>query len=484
MVRMPSRTGPLVALAAAPVLAGVLLACGAIGAETSESTKPIEPRSGGMTTSFNDSADAFAKTARNINSRERVVFAHGTDVFDAYWTADPDDEFGGLGPDFDTVACALCHVNDGRGMGPAAEGPLPEGMITKLATDDLDTSERFGSQITRQHVEGTPEAQVSVVYEEVPGEFADGETYSLRRPTYIVDAGDGEPLAGDAVLGVRQAPQLSGMGLLELLPEEEIDALADPDDEDGDGISGRLSKATDLLTDTAKLGRFGWNASVPTIEQQAATALAGDMSLTSRYFPGDDCFDGAACERSGMPTTSRWIVSDQGSRGPEEPDEDTAWEVTDEQLFELTIYTMGLGVPAIRDVEDPEVLRGRDLFEDAGCASCHTGGFTTERGYMQGLSNQSVNPFTDLLLHDMGDELGDVTVAGDRVPTEWRTPPLWGIGLVETVNGHTTFLHDGRARSLAEAVLWHGGEGEAAREAYRTMDADDRAAVIRYLASL
>ncbi len=483
---MPTRAGPLIALAAAPVLAGVLLACGAIGGDGDESatTEPIEPRSGGMTTSFNDTSEAFAKTARNINSRERVVFAQGTEVFNAYWTADPNDEFGGLGPNFDMVACAPCHVNDGRGTGPATDGPLPDGMITKLATDDPSMFERFGKQITRQHTEGTPEAQVSVVYEEVPGEFADGETYSLRRPTYVVEPGDGGPLDGDAVLGVRQAPQLSGMGLLELLPEADLEELADPEDEDGDGISGRLSEGTDLLTDTKMLGRFGWNASVPTIEQQAATALAGDMSLTSRYFPGDECLDGGECERHGSPTTSRWTVSDQGSRGPEESDEDSDWEVTDEQLFELTIYTMGLGVPAIRDVEDPEVLRGRDLFEDAGCTSCHAGGFTTGKGYMQGLSNQPVNPFTDLLLHDMGEELGDMTVSGDTVPTEWRTPPLWGIGLVETVNGHTTFLHDGRARNLEEAVLWHGGEAEATRDAYRTMDADDRAAVIRYLESL
>ena len=165
-------------------------------------------------------------------------------------------------------------------------------------------------------------------------------------------------------------------------------------------------------------------------------------------------------------------------------DDGSAFEIDDEQLYYLTVYTQALAAPGVRDHDDPTVVRGWELFNEVGCAVCHSGPYTTGESQMEGLSDQVIQPYTDLLVHDLGDDLGDQTVGGDPVSTEWRTPPLWGIGLIETVNGHTDFLHDGRARNLSEAILWHGGEAAASAELYREMSATDRAALITFLEAL
>lgn len=475
-------------------LALVILACGDDETTTGDGARPEVTvvdsprvvRTGGMTTAFDTTERAFGLTARNINHYERQVFADGKDVFEADWVAEAgaggDDAFVGLGPGFDAPACASCHHADGRAAGPVGDGALPIGLTVGLGTDDPRTVDHYGASLSSASVDGPGEAVVSVAYDEVTGTFADGAVYSLRRPTYSVEVADGPGLPDDAVLRVRVAPQLPGLGLLELVADDDILARADPDDADGDGVSGRPGTAVDLLTGAATTGRLGWNGNQPSVEQQTATALFRDMGLTSRYFPTESCDRWAPCPRQGIPVTEQYDP-DYGdpTAGVEYPDES---EVSDQRLYELTVYTQGLAVPAPRDVGDPEVERGWELFATTGCATCHAGPYTTSVGPMEGLSHQLIQPYTDLLVHDMGDGLADRTVVGEVVTTEWRTPPLWGIGLLETVSGHTDLLHDGRARGVEEAILWHDGEAAPSAAAYRALPAADRAALVRFVESL
>jgi CxxC motif-containing protein (DUF1111 family) len=214
-----------------------------------------------------------------------------------------------------------------------------------------------------------------------------------------------------------------------------------------------------------RVGRFGWKANQPTIEQQVAGAFLGDMGLTTPLFGVQQC----------SPAQEACIAAPDGG----------APEVDESKVARITFYLHTLAVPARRDVDDPTVLRGRALFESTGCASCHTARHRT--GELEGypwLSDQEIWPYTDLLLHDMGDGLADGRPDYAADGREWRTPPLWGIGLVETVSGHELLLHDGRARGLAEAILWHGGEAEASREAFRAMELADREALLAFLRSL
>ena len=256
-----------------------------------------------------------------------------------------------------------------------------------------------------------------------------------------------------------------GLGLLEAITEEDILAGADPDDADGDGISGRPNMVWDRAQQRSVLGRFGWKAGQPNLNQQNAEAFANDMGLTSSLIPHDNC------------TTAQTdcLAAPHGG----EP------EVSDNILASVLFYSRNLGVPARRDVDSPDVLKGKSLFHQAGCQKCHTPSFTTSADAAEPeLASQLIRPYTDLLLHDMGDGLADGREEFLANGREWRTAPLWGIGLTQTVNGHTQFLHDGRARNLLEAILWHGGEAEAAKQQVLRFDSDERAALLAFLNSL
>jgi CxxC motif-containing protein (DUF1111 family) len=260
-----------------------------------------------------------------------------------------------------------------------------------------------------------------------------------------------------------------GLGLLEAIPQAAILANANPNDEQGTGITGKPNWVWDDAQQKTVLGRFGWKASQPDIQQQNAHALAGDMGLTSSLMPVDDC----------TPSQSACLAAPNGNGPNGEP------EVSDNILRLITFYTRNLGVPARRDVGDPQVLSGKNLFFKAGCQQCHTPQFTTSGDAAEPeLANQVIRPYTDLLLHDMGEGLADNLSEFQASGQQWRTPPLWGIGLTQTVSGHTQFLHDGRARNLMEAVLWHGGEALPAQRQVLAFDADQRAALLAFLNSL
>ena len=313
---------------------------------------------------------------------------------------------------------------------------------------------------------------MTIAYAETPVTLADGEVVSLRAPTYGISGLHYGPLHPETMLSPRVAPPVIGMGLLEAIADTDILAGVDPDDRDGDGISGRANIVWSDERGTPMLGRFGWKAGNPTVSQQAAAAFRGDVGISTPLYPsphGDCTAAQEACRTAPHGGVSARNTIEAG-----------------DVLFDLlTFYTRNLGVPARRDIADPQVLEGKRLFYETNCIGCHRPKFVTRRDAIgEEQSFQLIWPYTDLLLHDMGEGLADGRPEGEASGREWRTPPLWGIGLTETVSGHTLFLHDGRARNLLEAILWHGGEAEAAKQRVVAMTRRERAALLAFLRSL
>jgi CxxC motif-containing protein (DUF1111 family) len=309
--------------------------------------------------------------------------------------------------------------------------------------------------------EGAP----SVTYATIAGQYADGESYELLDPTYVIDAPSHGPFAADLRISARVAPAMIGLGLLEAIPEARLLELADPEDVDGDGISGHPNRVLDVASGGMAVGRFGWKAEQPSVRQQAAGAFVGDMGITSSMFPDQEC------------TSSE--IECQNALGGGDP------EVADNLFDRVARYAELLAVPAREHFEDQAVLRGKARFSDLGCQSCHTPSHRTDgSAALEEVRDQLIWPYTDLLLHDMGEGLSDQRPTFAATGSEWRTPPLWGIGHYEAVNGHERLLHDGRARGVAEAILWHGGEADAAREAFAALPSSDRLDLIAFVESL
>ena len=314
---------------------------------------------------------------------------------------------------------------------------------------------------------------MDISWTETPVALGDGTTVSLRAPSYsFADPAYGAP-SPDLMLSPRVAPQMIGLGLLEAIPAADILAKADPDDANGDGISGRSQIVPSVEFGTPMLGRFGLKGGAPTVKEQSAGAFSGDMGLSTPLHPAPwgDCTKGE----------ETCIDAPHG----QEPGVRDGLEVDSQSLDLVTFYARNLGVPERRSVDDPQVLRGKELFYATGCQSCHTPKYVTNRLKDQPeQSFQLIWPYTDLLLHDMGEGLADNRPEGRATGTEWKTPPLWGIGLTEQVSGHSEFLHDGRARSLIEAILWHGGEAQSQRDTVAAMQTEDRDALLAFLGSL
>ncbi|MCH2165818.1 MAG: c-type cytochrome [Marinovum sp.] len=406
--------------------------------------------------------NAFSLPSANLSFEERSDFFIGNGVFDRPWVPAPSSTIGsdGLGPLFNARSCQGCHIKDGRGHPPSAGDVNIVSMLFALSDTEGGPDPVFGHQFQDQAIVGFhSEGRIDVSYDEVPFAYPDGTAVTLRRPTYKTQAA----LAEDVSLNPRIAPQMIGLGLIDAISEEDIEARADPYDLDGDGISGRVSMAD------GRVGRFGWKAQAPSLLAQTVAAFSNDMGLSTvlASAPWGDCTEA-------QPTC----------RNARHGNETDGVEIADDLLDLVTFYSSHLAVPARRDVDDPKVLRGKELFYQAQCTACHTPKFATSAYASEPLRNQLIWPYSDLLLHDLGPGLADQNPSGDISGAEWRTPPLWGIGMTEAVSDHTFFLHDGRARSLEEAILWHGGEAETSRDAFATFPADDRAALLRFLSSL
>ncbi|MCX7620291.1 MAG: thiol oxidoreductase [Acidimicrobiales bacterium] len=477
----------LFVLAVAIVLAA---ACG--GAKPSDSANQsrsvlLEIRLGGRGTTMRSGPDAFSFSARNLAIYESTTFAAGKPFFNEEFvpTGTPSTPVSrsGLGPFFAARSCLGCHTGHGAGAGPDQPGRLPPGMVVRLTLPRPDGTNSadpvYGQQLQDLALPGvSPEGYVEVTFEETEVVLADGEQVVLQSPRYTVKGLAYGPLAEGTVVSVRVAPPVIGLGLLEAITEADLAARADPDDLNGDGISGRLNEVDDIGRGRRTVGRFGWKAGQPSVEQQTAAALHNDLGVTSPLFPSPDC---TAAELA----CSEWEpVAGGPTPGSVGADGEPITEVDRKAMYELTFYTRTLAVPARRDSDDPEVRRGAEVFDRIGCAACHTPSFVTGQVTLSALAGQVIYPYSDLLLHDMGDGLADGFPEGEASGREWRTPPLWGIGLRRTVSGTETYLHDGRARTLSEAILWHGGEGQAARDRFVQLSTGDRNALLRFLAAL
>ncbi|MFM1823608.1 MAG: hypothetical protein RI967_1874 [Planctomycetota bacterium] len=430
---------------------------------------PDRARLGGPATVDAMGPHAFSLPVPGLSREDRRAFSVGNSFFRDNWVVAPASAAGrdGLGPLFNANSCSACHADDGRGRPPLAAGDVGVGAVVFISPRDADGAPHpvYGAQIQDQAIPGVaPEAALVLEERMEPGRYTDGASYELARIVPTLARPAYGPL-GELRLSLRIGPQLIGGGLLEAVDDATILAMADPDDVDGDGISGRAHL---VAGSEPRVGRFGWKASQPTLDAQVMAALHEDMGLTNPAHMAEPT----------MPT--------QAIDAPSGGDPATgAPEVDAHKVARLAHYCRVLAVPAQRGAGTPEVERGRALFAEAGCARCHAPTLRTgDRSPIEGLRGVEFHPYTDLLLHDMGDGLADDRRDGDATGREWRTPPLWGLGLIETVNGHTRLLHDGRARSIEEAVLWHGGEAQRARDAFVAMPAAERAALLAFLRSL
>ncbi|TGS10962.1 thiol oxidoreductase [Mesorhizobium sp. M2E.F.Ca.ET.209.01.1.1] len=452
--------------------------------------EPFELMQGGAGTSKKDiNRDAFSQSSANITFEEEGNFKLGNALFRKNWVSSPSSTQAsdGLGPLFNERACQNCHLKDGRGRPPEGDAGSTS-MFLRLARDASSAEEKaaladhkvlnfpdpvYGAQLQDLAVPGLKgEGRMRVVYTEEKVTLGDGTVVALRKPSYSVENLGYGPLDPRTTLSPRLTPPMIGLGLIEQIASADILAHADPDDRDGDGISGRPNIVRDELSGEVTLGRFGWKAQTASIRQQAADAFAGDIGISTPEMskPWGDCTEAQkACVA--MPNG---VQERLGTAEAPPPVMDL-----------VTFYSQNLAVPARRDLDKPDVLAGKKQFYDMGCIACHTPKFVTMRGTTEkAQAFQLIWPYSDFLLHDMGEGLADGQRVGEATGSEWRTPPLWGIGFTATVNGNAFYLHDGRARTLAEAILWHGGEGQKARDRFAGAAAADRDALIKFLESL
>ncbi len=450
-----------------PLFKQVLLVLSLSGSLSSCSKDPVpanpdfseeEYYAGGATTVFDVSSAAFSGPAANLSGDRLLLHMEGDAAFEATFVTAPAPVNNGLGPVYNQTACNSCHVLDGRGAEPS---------VFRLSLPGFDANggplavPGFGGQLQDLAVAAvTSEGEADIQYESLIKYFADGDQIALQQPSYSF-INLYQPLPGNFHFSPRVAPPVFGLGLLEAIAEEEILKHADPYDLDNDGISGKPNYVWNHETQSISLGRFGWKANQPTLLQQTAAAYNEDMGITNRLFP---------VESSALQVQFDGLQDDA--------------ELPDDKLSSAVFYVQTIAVPAPRNLDQPDVISGKQLFLKAKCNSCHIPKHQTGFNAEPELANQVIYPYTDLLLHDMGPELSDNRPDFQATGSEWRTPPLWGIGLTQIVNGHQRFLHDGRAGNLMEAIMWHGGEATGSREYVKSLTQKEREQLIKFLESL
>jgi len=426
---------------------------------------------------------AYTEPAAVLNPKQRQAFMVGRNVFHRKWAAVVSlNGDWGLGPTFNATRCSECHVSDGRGTPPARPDEQLLSVLVRLSIPGEDEHggpkphPNYGDQFQNRALQGQSvdfayshqpipaEAELYIDWEERPVQFADGERVVLREPRLRIEKLNFGPLGADVMTSVRIAQPLVGLGLLDAVPEETLIALARHQKDQG--LSGHVNYVWDAINRRVALGRYGWKANQPSLKQQAAAAAIGDIGVTSNLFPDQNCPPAQELCRRELPGNVPEIVN--------------------HELDALEFWLRGLAVPARRNVQDPQVQRGERLFSEAQCALCHVPEMRTAPAFppLPQLANQTLHAYTDLLLHDMGEALADGRPDFHAGPRDWRTPALWGLGLSQTVNGSTAMLHDGRARNVTEAILWHGGEAEPSREIFRNMPKADREALLQFLESI
>ena len=425
---------------------------------------------------------AFSEPIKVLTYKQHQKFMRGRQHFNQPWVVFPNlGGDWGLGPTFIADRCSGCHVGGGRGTVPASDNEQVMALLVRLSIPGTDEHggpkphPHYGDQIQNQGLMGQDknstflgervrqEADVYVDWVEVEKSFADGETIVLRKPKLRIENLNFGPLEPDVMYSMRLAQPVFGLGLLQAVPESELKAIAER--QRAEGFNGRFNRVWDAINKKIALGRFGWKANQPSIDQQIAAAFHGDLGVTSSLIDYENC-----------PPVQKDCAAQPPGNEPELID--INWE-------ELVFWTQALAVPARRNVSDPGFVRGEKLFADAKCAVCHVPELNARSiEALPQTEGQLVRAYTDLLLHDMGEELADNRPEFQASGRDWRTQPLWGIGLSETVSGPLALLHDGRARNVTEAIMWHGGEAEVSREAFRNMSKADRDALVKFVESI
>ena len=463
---------------------------------------PQEIKQGGDTGISISSAESYSKPSSNLTASRKGSFFIGNAFFRQPWVIAPasTDSRDGLGALFNVAACQSCHVKDGRGHAPMSMDDDADSLLIRLAMPATTDEQRqqlqnsliekvahpmYGGQLQDRGIQGVPaEARIAVQWTDKTVTFTDGHVETLRAPTFNLTKPGYGPFDDELMVSPRVALPMIGLGLLEQIPDEDIKKQAIDKNSNSD-ISGKFNWVMDPQTGKHALGRFGWKAGQTKLLTQNQSAFNEDMGLTSNIRPHESC----------MPTQTACVKATTGA--DEQGDGRPPVEVNDEVAKFVEFYTRNLAVPHRRNADDKLVLAGKKRFYDMGCQSCHTPRYQlpkTDDDHLE-QHGQVIYPYTDLLLHDMGDDLADRTIAGKLPPKdaqveflansyEWRTPALWGIGLAQTVDPQATFLHDGRARTLMEAVLWHGGEAQEQQKKVLNLDKQGRAELNAFLKSL
>lgn len=432
-----------------------------------------EQYGGGVSTVNNATEEAFGFSSTALTATQQVDFGVGNSFFRQSWVSAPSSTTArdGLGPFFNAVSCSSCHFKDGRGRPPGFDGELAAGLLLRLSLPGTDMygaaihDPIYGNQLQDAAILGqTVKGTYTITHQTLTETLGDGTVVTLQKPIYAIGNLGYGSLASGVLVSPRIANQIIGLGMLEAVSESTILSFADEFDADNDGISGRPNYVYDIESDSQKMGRFGWKANQPSVKQQVGGAFSGDMGITSYLFPDENCPPGVDCAS----------IPNGGSP-----------EISNSNFDKVVLYSQSLSVPIRRNYDDQNVLRGKQLFQDIQCASCHVPKMETGNDYyIEGFRNQTIFPYTDMLLHDMGDGLGDNAPDYLAQGNEWRTPPLWGIGLINTVNGHTNLLHDGRANNVTEAILWHGGEALQAKEQFKQLTTQEREDILAFINSL
>lgn len=415
--------------------------------------------------------EVFSQPLPSLNEAERVAFFRGRGLFRQAWVVAParDSEVDGLGPLYNRLSCGACHPKNGRGKAPDTPAERMQSMLVRLSVPGVGPHGGvvphpvYGDQLNEEGVPGVPgEGRAVLLWRSKTVQLAGGERVSLRFPLLRF-----KELAYGDIAPVLTSPRVGqpvyGLGFLEAVPDAALEALEQ--EAKADGVKGHVNRVWDVVAQRTVVGRFGWKANMPNLTQQTAGAMLGDLGITSPLFPEENC----------TPTQNACRQAPSGGHP----------ELSAAQLADVVSYLTHLDVPARRDPKDPKVMQGEAAFARLGCALCHRPSLPLpEGGGPGGAQAAAIAPYTDLLVHDMGADLADGRPDFTASGREWRTPPLWGIGLTALVLEGESYLHDGRARTLQEAILWHGGEARVARERYASLPRGERDALLAFLRSL
>lgn len=439
-----------------------------------------EKFAGGESSVDLDDYRSFSQHFSKFNNDEKYDFRLGNALFEQTWTEGKQATANrdGLGPFFNARSCNACHIKDGRGHVPAM-GEVPSGLLLRLSKG-LDGHGRqigdatYGGQLQEAAIAEYKnnkdiEGEIKIDYSLISSAYPDGTTYSLRKPHYsIANLAFGD-LESTTLISPRIAPVNLGLGLIDAINEADILKNQGNQASESDGISGKVNYAWHVNSSSYKIGRYGWKANQPTVKQQVAAAFNGDMGITNSIFR-DDCPSSISAENCAKLPNGR---------------DENGLEISDVNLARVTLYSSGAAVPMRRDFGSEKTNQGQQLFTEVQCVKCHVASYTTSNTAMsEAFKNQTIYPYTDLLIHDMGEALADGVPEFDANGQEWKTPALWGLGLLPAVNNHQQLLHDGRADGVEEAILWHGGEAEQSKEAFKNLSAEERAALIEFVNSI